>query len=173
MEPPRNLQQVHQLACRVAALSRFIAKLGEKALPFYHLMKKSEKFKWTVEAQEAFENLKKVLSTSLILVTLHDREPMVLYITTTSQVVSTVLVIEREGAGKIHGAQRPIYYLRKVLTPAKQRYPHHQKLAYVVWMIAHATGRVSQWAIELAPHDISYVNRTSFKSQVLPDFFVD
>jgi hypothetical protein len=61
---------------------------------------------------------------------------MVLYITTTSQVVSTVLVIEREGAGKIHGAQRPIYYLSKVLTPAKQRYPHHQKLAYVVWMIA-------------------------------------
>jgi hypothetical protein len=36
-----------------------------------------------------------------------------------------------------------------------------------------ATGRVSQWAIELASHDISYVNRTSIKSQVLPDFFVD
>jgi hypothetical protein len=36
-----------------------------------------------------------------------------------------------------------------------------------------ATGRVSQWAIELAPHDISYVNRTASKSQVLPDFFVD
>jgi hypothetical protein len=27
-----------------------------------------------------------------------------------------------------------------------------------------ATGRVSQWVIELAPHDISYVNRTSIKS---------
>jgi hypothetical protein len=27
-----------------------------------------------------------------------------------------------------------------------------------------ATGRVSQWAIELAPHDISYVNRTTIKS---------
>jgi hypothetical protein len=35
MEPPRNLQQVQQLAGRVAALSRFIAKLGENALPFY------------------------------------------------------------------------------------------------------------------------------------------
>jgi hypothetical protein len=50
MEPPTNLQQVQQLAGRVAALSRFIAKLGEKALPFYQLMKQSEKFEWTIEA---------------------------------------------------------------------------------------------------------------------------
>jgi len=36
-----------------------------------------------------------------------------------------------------------------------------------------ATGRVSQWAIELAPRDITYVNLTAIKSQVLPNFFVD
>ncbi|KAK1626826.1 hypothetical protein QYE76_001141 [Lolium multiflorum] len=42
MEPPKNLHQVQQLAGRLAALSRFIAKLGEKALPFYNLMKKYE-----------------------------------------------------------------------------------------------------------------------------------
>jgi dsDNA-binding SOS-regulon protein len=98
MEPPRSLQQVLQLAGRVAALSRFIAKLGEKALPFYHLMKKSENFEWTSEAQDAFDNLKKVISTSPVLVTPHDREPMLLYIAATSQVVSTVLVVEREEA---------------------------------------------------------------------------
>jgi hypothetical protein len=38
---PTKLHQVQQLAGRVAALSRFIAWLGEKALPFYALMKKS------------------------------------------------------------------------------------------------------------------------------------
>ena len=104
----------------MAALSRFIAKLGEKALPFYQLMKKSEKFEWTTEAQEAFDNLKKVLSTSPVLVTPHDREPMLLYIAATSRVVSTVLVVEREEAGKVHGVQCPVYYLSEVLTPAKQ-----------------------------------------------------
>ncbi|KAK1682179.1 hypothetical protein QYE76_043027 [Lolium multiflorum] len=61
---------------------------------------------------------------------------MLLYIASTSQVVSTVLVVEREEAGKIHDAQRPVYYLSEVITPAKQRYPHHQKLAYAVWMTA-------------------------------------
>ncbi|KAK1617701.1 hypothetical protein QYE76_023218 [Lolium multiflorum] len=69
MEPPKNLHQVQQLAGRLAALSRFIAKLGEKALPFYNSMKKSEKFEWTQEVQESFDNLKKILSTSPGLVT--------------------------------------------------------------------------------------------------------
>jgi dsDNA-binding SOS-regulon protein len=111
MEPPRNSQQVHQLAGRVAALNRFIAKLGEKAPPFYQFMKKSEKFEWTAEAHNAFDNLKKVLPTSPVLVTPHDREPMLLYIATTSRVVSTVLIVDRAEAGKVHGIQRPLYYL--------------------------------------------------------------
>ncbi|XP_071678129.1 uncharacterized protein [Lolium perenne] len=200
MEPPRSLQQVQQLAGPLAALSRFIAKLGEKALPFYQLMKKSEKFEWTAEAQDAFDKLKKVLSTTPVLVTPRDKEPMLLYIAATVQVVSSVLVVEREEEGRVHGVQRPVYYLSEVLTPAKQRYPHHQKLAYAVWRAARklrhyfaeqpivviseaplkniltnpeATCRVSQWAIELAPHDITYVNRTAIKSQILPDFLVD
>lgn len=61
---------------------------------------------------------------------------MLLYIAAIVQVVSTVLVVEREEAGKIHAVQRPVYYLSEVLTPAKQRYPHHQKLAYAVWKTA-------------------------------------
>ena len=47
MKEPTDVKGVQQLAGRVAALSRFIAKLGEKALPFYKLLKKSETFEWT------------------------------------------------------------------------------------------------------------------------------
>jgi hypothetical protein len=39
MGKPAKLHEVKQLARRVAALSRFVARLGEKALPFYTLMK--------------------------------------------------------------------------------------------------------------------------------------
>src|SRR4051795_3204231 len=115
MAPPSNLKQIQQLAGHVAALSRFIARLGEKALPFYALMRKPGKFEWTTEAQIAFDPLKRVLSTSPILVTPHEREPMLLYIAATTKVVSTVLVVEREETGKIHGLQRPVYYLSEVL----------------------------------------------------------
>jgi hypothetical protein len=55
MGKPTKLHDVQKLAGRVAALSRFVARLGEKALPFYALMKKSDdKFKWTEEADVAF-----------------------------------------------------------------------------------------------------------------------
>jgi hypothetical protein len=59
MGKPTKLHQVQQLAGRVAALSRFIAQLDEKALPFYALTKKSDKkFEWTEEAEKAFAHLK-------------------------------------------------------------------------------------------------------------------
>jgi hypothetical protein len=55
MGKPAKLHKVQQLAGRVAALSRFVARLGEKALPFYALMKKSDKkFEWIEEADVAF-----------------------------------------------------------------------------------------------------------------------
>jgi hypothetical protein len=31
----------------LAALSHFIARFGERSLPLYHLMKKSDHFAWT------------------------------------------------------------------------------------------------------------------------------
>jgi hypothetical protein len=59
MGKPTKLHQVQQLAGRVAALSRFIARLGKNALPFYTLMKISDKkFEWTEEADKAFAHLK-------------------------------------------------------------------------------------------------------------------
>ena len=48
-----DVKGVQQLTGRVAALSRFIAKLGEKALPFYKLLKKIEVFDWTQRAKDA------------------------------------------------------------------------------------------------------------------------
>jgi hypothetical protein len=60
MGKPTKLHDVQKLTGRVAALSRFVARLGEKALPFYALMKKSEdKFECTEEADIAFAQLKK------------------------------------------------------------------------------------------------------------------
>jgi hypothetical protein len=60
MGKPAKLHEVQQLAGRVAALSRFVARLGEKALSFYTLMKKSDKkFEWIEEADAVFLQLKK------------------------------------------------------------------------------------------------------------------
>jgi hypothetical protein len=89
MGKPTKLHDIQKLAGRVVALSRFIARLGEKALPFYALMKKSDnKFEWTEEADTAFTLLKKVLSTLPVLVAPNKKEPLLLYIAATHQDMS-------------------------------------------------------------------------------------
>jgi hypothetical protein len=131
----------------------------------------------------SIHTLKKVLSTPLVLVAPKEKETLLLYIAATYQVVSTVLAVEQSEEGKTHGVQRPMYFLSKVLSPSKQRYPHYQKLAYNIFMTARklrhyfavhlvivvneaplsnilnnpeATGRVSLWGIEISPLDITY-----------------
>jgi hypothetical protein len=50
---PNDLKDVHRLTGCLAAANRFISRLGEKALPLYKLMKKSDEFVWTDEADAA------------------------------------------------------------------------------------------------------------------------
>src|SRR3954451_13826823 len=59
---------------------------------------------------------------------------MLLYRVATNQVVSAVLVVERETDEHKFPLQRPVYYVSTVLTPCKSRYPHYQKIAFSVFM---------------------------------------
>jgi hypothetical protein len=56
---PNDLKDVQRLTGCIAAVSRFISRLGEKALPLYKLLKKSDEFVWTDEADAALKDLKK------------------------------------------------------------------------------------------------------------------
>jgi ribonuclease HI len=200
MEKPCCVRDVQRFAGCVDAVSRFISRLGEKALPLYRLLKKAGKFVWNVEADTAFEDLKRILSTALVLAAPMPKEPMLLYIAATNRVVSVVVAVERPEDGKAHNMQQPVYYVSEVLKESKQRYPHYHKLAYGVFLATRrlkhyfqehpvkvistaplaniiqnceATGRVTKWAIELAAHTITYKPRRAIKSQALADFLVD
>jgi len=68
------------------ALSCFILRLGEKALPVYRLLKKAYRFSWTPEAEQALDNLMWWLVPA---------EPLLLYVAATTQVVSAAVVVKR------------------------------------------------------------------------------
>ena len=68
----------------LASLSRFLSRLGEKAIPLYQLMKKTDKFIWTPQVDEAFKDLKCMLSTAPVLAAPIEKEPMMLYIVATT-----------------------------------------------------------------------------------------
>jgi hypothetical protein len=99
-------------------------------------MKKVDHFFWSQCADDAFNDLKRALSTAPILAAPAPREPMLLYITATPRVISIVIVVERTKEGKELPVQLPVYYLSEVLTLSKQNYPHYQKVAYGVYMAA-------------------------------------
>jgi hypothetical protein len=96
MRPPRSLKEMNHLAGCMAALGRFIARSGEKALPFFKLMKRAGKFEWTPEADRAFTELKRYLTSPPIMVAPTTREPLLLYIAATPRTASAVLIAERD-----------------------------------------------------------------------------
>jgi hypothetical protein len=95
MRPPRNLKEMQRLTGCMAALGHFIARSGEKAMPFFKLMKHTRKFEWTLEADKAFAKLKRYLMSPPIMVAPTFREPLLLYIAATLRIASAVLIAER------------------------------------------------------------------------------
>ena len=86
-------------------------------------MKKTDRFTWTPEAQEALNKLKVLLTKAPILVPPAEGEPLLLYIAATTQVVSAALVIERGEEGHTVKVQCPMYFISEVLSDSKTRYP--------------------------------------------------
>jgi len=132
MGPIRDVKGMQRVTGCLATLSRFISRLGEKALPLYRLLKKVECFSWTPEAEEALDNLKKTLTSAPVLVSPQPAEPLLLYVESTTQVISAAIVVERQEEGHALPVQRPVYFVNEVLSETKARYPQIQKLIYAV-----------------------------------------
>jgi hypothetical protein len=90
---PQRVKNVQRLNGCITTLGQFISRLGEHALPFFKLLKKSRPIQWTPEADAALQELKEYLASPPILVAPKPGESLLLYVAATSQVVSTVLVV--------------------------------------------------------------------------------
>jgi hypothetical protein len=101
-------------------------------LPLYRLLRKTERFTWTLEAEEALGNLKALHTNAPILVPLAVGEALLIYVGATTQVVSVAIVVERREEGHALLVQRPVYFISEMLSETKVRYPQIQKLLYAV-----------------------------------------
>jgi hypothetical protein len=201
MGPIKDLKGVQRVMGCLAALSRFISRLGEKGLPLYRLLRKAERFTWTPEAEEALGNLKALLTNAPILVSPRAAgEALLIYVAATTHVDSAAIVVERREEGHALLVQRSVYFITEVLSETKIRYPQIQKLLYAViltrrklrhYLESHpvtvvssfppgeiiqsqeASGRIAKWAVELMGETLSFAPRKAIKSQVLADFLAE
>jgi ribonuclease HI len=168
--------------------------------PLYRLLRKTERFTWTPEAEEALGNLKALLTSAPILVPPAAGEALLIYVAATTQVVSAAIVVKRREEGHALPVQRPVYFISEVLSETKIRYPQIQKLLYVViltrrklrhYFESHsvtvvssfplgeiiqcreASGRIAKRAVEIMGETISFAPRKAIKSQVLADFVAE
>jgi hypothetical protein len=123
MGPIKDLKGVQRVMGCLAALSRFISRLGERGLPLYRLLWKTERFTWTPEAEEALGNLKALLTSAPILVPPAVGEALLIYVAATTQVVNATIVVERREEGHALPVHRPVYFISEVLPETKIRYP--------------------------------------------------
>ena len=61
LESPKTLRQTRAFCGMVNFLSSFLPNLCRLLIPIYDLQKKAKKFKWTEEAEKAFNKIKKLL----------------------------------------------------------------------------------------------------------------
>jgi hypothetical protein len=125
--PPQALGDAHKLIGYLASLSRFISILGEKGLSLYKLSCKMPDWRWTLEAQKDFNDIKEFLTKPPILVAPHEEEPLLLYVTATTQVVSVAIVVKRKEEGHIKTIRWLIYFHSQILAKSKTRKPTHPK----------------------------------------------
>jgi hypothetical protein len=98
LDPSQSgMQRLIGVCCRAQSV-RLLAR--EKGMPLYKLLRKSNQFSWTAEAQEALDQIKVFLTLPSVLVAPNPSKTL-LYVATTTQVIRAALVVERENKGQV------------------------------------------------------------------------
>ncbi|KAM1240076.1 hypothetical protein ACFX2J_045437 [Malus domestica] len=67
MKYPTTLKDIQGLNGRVAALNLFLSRFIDRCKPFFRAIKKAHRDKWDDKCERAFQDLKKYLTSPLLL----------------------------------------------------------------------------------------------------------
>ena len=133
---PTNVTEVYSFLGFTNYYHRFINKYAQVAKPLYKLIsgeitaKKQNSIKWDLECQEAFDKLKELCTTTLILAYADFGKPFRLQTDASVLGLGAVLYQKQDGVKKV------ISYASQSLTKSEAKYPIH-KLEFLClkWVI--------------------------------------
>ncbi|XP_074313449.1 uncharacterized protein LOC141648620 [Silene latifolia] len=190
MPEPKNLKELRGLQGRLAYIRRFISNLAGRCQPFSHLMKKDAIFQWDDKCHNAFESIKKYLSSAPVLGAPPSGRPFILYIAAQERSLGALCAQENEDK-----KERALYYLSRTLVGAELNYSQIEKICLALvfaiqklrhYMQAHTvhviskddpikyilsrpvlSGRLAKWALLLKQDDLVHVPQKAIKGQAL------
>ncbi|GJS58251.1 reverse transcriptase domain-containing protein [Tanacetum coccineum] len=168
MQSPRTLKEMQSLSGKLAALNSFLAKSAERYLPFFNTLKNitkenKDEYRWTEEAEESFQQMKKLILDLPFLTTPLPKETLCAYLEISKEAVSAVLLTERKGK------QCPFTMLRRYFEAHPVNVITDQPIKEVLSK-TETSGKLAKYALELGAYNITYELRNDIKGQLLADF---
>lgn len=120
-KPPKTIRQVRSWLGITGFFRKFICNYSQISFPITELIKihnERGKFTWTQECQEAFDKIKKILTTPPLLRHWNDQQDNILLVDASLIGIGACLAQTDPKTGKMH----PIYYMSKRFTPTQMKY---------------------------------------------------
>ena len=146
---PRNRKEVQCFIGLANYLRKFIEGFSKMALPLNSLLKKGAPFEWNKITQQAFENLKKAISSAPVLMHVDQTRPIWIE-TDASDFALGCILMQKDDNDQL----KPCAFYSRGLEPAEINYSTHDKellaikVAFGVW----------RHYLEGAPHQITVIS---------------
>ncbi|XP_055918664.1 uncharacterized protein K02A2.6-like [Eupeodes corollae] len=127
---PSTFEELQLFLGKATYYSSFIPDLSTRDRPLRNMLR-SESFKWTQEAHEAYMNIKSILISPQVLMPYDPSLPLLLATDASKTGLGAVLSHVLS-----NGQERPIAYASRTMSATEQRYPQIDKEALaIVWAV--------------------------------------
>ena len=127
MAPPRTVRQVRRFLGMTGYYRQCIPNYAAIARPLTLLTRKHVRFSWGTEEQEAWRQLRDLLTSDRVMAHPQVDKPYKLYCDASDYCVGGILVQEDD-----QGIERPVVYISKQLSGSQLTWPAIQKEAFAV-----------------------------------------
>lgn len=128
LQPPKNVKEVRTIVGMVNYLARYVPNVSNIMQPIQELVKSDVLFTWNASQENAFNEIKKLLSSDSVLAYYDMKRKTCVAADSSSFGIGAVLLQDHEGMLK------PIAYASKSLTQSERRWAQIDKECYaLVW----------------------------------------